>query len=347
MKKIKDDNMEAQIQELSRQFPEETPIRRSKYIPDCLIGKTIVWKDGRQTITHTHELFPPGALQLCARSHSGDSTTASITARFWYETSRLTMLTVGMVCKFFTAGINKTIVHGTENLKNALSRPLDKPLLSIFNHNSCFDDPGLMGGILTFSQLADVKGMRWSVSATEVIFINSWVSKFFALGKVVPVTRGWGPQQPAMNFLVNRLNEGGWVNIFPEGKVIDTKSEDRYRWGVGRLVMEAKVSPIILPVYHVGMNTILPNPKEGEDQPVVVRPGNLVTVCIGEPIDLSGLREFYKSDSIERSWIGITSEIQRAMIELEAVTQKLHKQNIQRWIQCWHDSRDLYSYLLT
>ena len=29
------------------------------------------------------------------------------------------------------------------------------------------------------------------------------------------------------------------------------------------------------------MNRVLPNPGPGESQPFVIRPGNLVTVCIG------------------------------------------------------------------
>ena len=36
------------------------------------------------------------------------------------------------------------------------------------------------------------------------------------------------------------------------------------------------------------MNRVLPNPQRpGEGQPMVIRPGNLVTVCVGEPVDLT------------------------------------------------------------
>ena len=50
--------------------------------------------------------------------------------------------------------------------------------------------------------------MRWSVSATEIIFLNRPLSVFWSLGKVVPGVRGWGARQPAIDFLINRLNEG-------------------------------------------------------------------------------------------------------------------------------------------
>ena len=40
------------------------------------------------------------------------------------------------------------------------------------------------------------------------------LSKIFALGQVVPTVRGAGIYQPSMNFVLDRLNEGGWVRLF-------------------------------------------------------------------------------------------------------------------------------------
>merc|ERR1712106_748603 len=91
--------------------------------------------------------------------------------------------------------------------------------VSVINHNSCFDDPGIWGAVLRPSQLADTVKMRWGASASEVIFSNRAISTFWSLGKVVPIVRGWGVNQPAMEFLLYRLNDGGWVNIFPEARV--------------------------------------------------------------------------------------------------------------------------------
>ena len=33
----------------------------------------------------------------------------------------------------------------------------------------------------------------------------------------------------------------------------------RFKWGVGRLVADAHVTPIVIPIYHQGMDSILPN----------------------------------------------------------------------------------------
>lgn len=42
---------------------------------------------------------------------------------------------------------------------------------------------------------------------------NSIVSKIFALGQVVPTVRGAGIYQPAMDFALDRLNDGSWVRL--------------------------------------------------------------------------------------------------------------------------------------
>ena len=92
-----------------------------------------------------------------------------------------------------------------------------------------------------------------------------------------------------MNFLQSRLDAGGWVNVFPEGKVNWPRENLRLKWGVGRLIADSQADKLfVLPVYHHGMASVLPNPEsKGERQPVVPRLGNLVTVCIGQPIDFA------------------------------------------------------------
>lgn len=49
----------------------------------------------------------------------------------------------GNVC--FAEFLNKTTVYNRETLAAAVRRPRGQPLLTVSNHHSCFDDPGIWG----------------------------------------------------------------------------------------------------------------------------------------------------------------------------------------------------------
>lgn len=59
--------------------------------------------------------------------------------------------------------------------------------------------------------------LRWSLGAREICHSRPLHSIFFRLGKVLPVVRGDGVYQPIMNQILDNLNKGEWLHIFPEG----------------------------------------------------------------------------------------------------------------------------------
>jgi len=146
-------------------------------------------------------------------------------------------------------------VHNAGTLLDLIKkRPANKPLITISNHHSCCDDPISIGSILPISSFFfDIHKFRWLLGAKEVCFSQPGHSLFFRLGKVVPVVRGDGVYQPTMNQMTNELNRGSWLHIFAEGKINMNKEWLQLRWGVGRLVADSVVTPIVVPFWHHGL----------------------------------------------------------------------------------------------
>ncbi|XP_013195999.1 tafazzin [Amyelois transitella] len=240
--------------------------------------------------------------------------------RLWTCASSITVAVVGLFSKIIIEFLNKTTVYNREALCRAVShRPRGVPLLTVSNHHSCFDDPGLWG-VLDCMGLMRRSRMRWSLAAHDICFTNALHSCFFALGKCVPVVRGAGVHQPAIDFCVERLSLGEWVHIFPEGRVNVEKEHIRFKWGVGRLVAEAARAPLIVPVWHEGLDQVLPN-----QEPYLLKFRKRVFLHVGEPIQISHLLERLRSSnaSEEETRKAITDRIQDELLRLRERTHAL------------------------
>lgn len=128
-------------------------------------------------------------------------------------------------------------------------------------------------------------------------------------------------QQDAVNFCIEKLSKGNWVHVFPEGRVNMTKEFMRLKWGVGRMIMESPVTPVVVPIWHIGMDDVLPNVP-----PYILKTGKKLTFNFGEPIELTELLNNLKSTkaSEEDTRKAITDKIQEQLLLLKAETEKLH-----------------------
>lgn len=124
-----------------------------------------------------------------------------------------------------------------------------------------------------------------------------------------------------MSFCLDRLKDGQWLHIYPEGKVNVEKEYIRLKWGVGQLISTSPIVPIVIPMYHLGMDEVLPTKK-----PYIPRIGKRVTVCIGEPIDFDEtLKELDRNGaSQEQKRKVITDIIEKNLLKLKIETEMWH-----------------------
>ncbi|KAL5713034.1 hypothetical protein ACHQM5_015150 [Ranunculus cassubicifolius] len=233
---------------------------------------------------------------------------------------------IGNVCYVFMHGLNRVQVYGAEKLQEALNRPQGKSLITVSNHVASVDDPFVVASLLPPSVLLDARNLRWTLCAADRCFKNPATSAFFRSVKVLPVARGDGIYQKGMDMAMSKLNNGGWVHIFPEGSRSRDggKTMGSIKRGVGRLVMDADNVPIVIPFVHSGMQDIMPI---GSNFPKI---GKTVTVLIGDPIHLDDLVEADNDKFVPRGELydAISSRIGVRLHELKHEVDKLAHENL-------------------
>ncbi|CAI5523401.1 unnamed protein product [Closterium sp. Naga37s-1] len=121
------------------------------------------------------------------------------------------------------------------------------------------DDPLLWGGQRGL-RIRDPKLCRWTLTASEICFTGLLDSYIFRIGKSIPVSRNQGVFQPGMDEALLRLQQGDWLNIFPEARIIQQHGPiPRLKWGLASLLDRLCPSlppPILLCVGHSGLERV-------------------------------------------------------------------------------------------
>lgn len=178
--------------------------------------------------------------------------------------------------RFVMRVMNRLRIEGEDVFDTVQSSRRARGLLSFSNHISLFDDPLLIANL----KLGRYASIRWIAADALNFFGSPLKAHIFNAGKAVPIVRGAGIDQPGFFFLRDRLRDGAWVHIFPEGgrtRDPEGRLSGEFRAGLGRLIAETR--PIGLPMYHHGMQDVLPRGSK------VPRVGKRVRLVIGDPID--------------------------------------------------------------
>ncbi|MFT4624748.1 MAG: monolysocardiolipin acyltransferase [Myxococcota bacterium] len=216
---------------------------------------------------------------------------------------RAATLVVTGTSRLLMQGLNRVKLVDPHHLHAA--RRLQRPghgLLTASNHVGLFDDPLLLA---CFAE-PDWAQLRW-VAADAVNFFGSpGMALFSSTGKAVPVVRGAGVDQPGMAFLAERLRQGDWVHVFPEGgRSRDAQGRLRRPLKTGLAYLVAAARPLLLTFHHRGMHDVLPI---GARLP---RVGNTVTVRFAAAVDTDAGLADQGSDAIMR-------HVETSLLALEA-----------------------------
>jgi monolysocardiolipin acyltransferase len=220
--------------------------------------------------------------------------------------------------------LNKTEVDEEKHAKLGelieRTRRGGRGLITVSNHVSAIDDPGVVAALMPLSTTFNTNNFRWTACATDRCFKLMSLAPFFKGGKVLPVERGAGLYQEGMNRMIAKLNRGDWVHMFPEGKRSKEKELRPFKIGVGRLVADPENIPLVVPFYHLGMTQVM---DRGDKIPINI--GKRVVVEIGDPIDFRSLikSEREKGSSDREIYTKITRQIEMVMkdLQLRAVHQ--------------------------
>lgn len=229
--------------------------------------------------------------------------------------TRILKFIIVSVTFFIMKILNKTYLHDPNNnlQKYCFDRKQDVGLLTISNHCSIMDDPGIWVGTLPMRKLT-LNNMRHTLMMEESYYQFGRLGAFILHGlNCLPIKRDniGRLQSPQMYELQKRLNgissKKEWCHIMVEGSINQPwrfklphgnslPQLGNFQLDAAKLIATSPPSKtVVLPVYHYGMHNIFTEtPPDGSSKATQQLgktnrqlPGwqNHIDVYVGDPID--------------------------------------------------------------
>lgn len=200
--------------------------------------------------------------------------------------SGIVVPSVAVMSKLWLTWFNRTRIDHPEVFVKAIDdhhRIHSYPLVTMCNHHSCLDDPGLWGALFPWSRIWFASRHRWAAAAQDICYTKKLHSLFFSFGRTFPIIRGGGLHQTGVQYALDLMKQNEFLHFFPQGKVVhdhdrvpetgelslrDCEFDKNYelRWGLARLILEYLDLPIEIPSSPrpPAAITISESPKSGD-----------------------------------------------------------------------------------
>ncbi|KAK9328662.1 hypothetical protein V1520DRAFT_345499 [Lipomyces starkeyi] len=214
------------------------------------------------------------------------------TGSLWRLGGMTVMSLTGLLSRAFLYGFHNVNAYGVDQFVQVLERAKKegRGVLTVSNHISVIDDP-VMWGLLPIRMMFNPTHLRWGLGAENICFTTKFTSNFFSMGQVLATWRfGTGVYQGSVDSAILLLSPSSrdslpetsdtdahrfppsnlppqWIHIFPESLVHQAypphqTSMKYFHWGVSRIVLEAEKLPVIVPIFHQGLDDVFPEDRE-------------------------------------------------------------------------------------
>lgn len=279
----------------------ETPLSTDIPLHDIIQHAPPGWLASLSTLPKVYGLTTKEMSRIAARNVTAIDAPVSSGASLG---NGLVIGAISLASRALMRSLNGVHTYRLGNLTDAIEkRPQGVGLLTVSNHRSVIDDPIMLATLLPPRILVTPGRMRWGLCAVDICYQNKALARFMSLGKALPVMRNGGIGHPFVAAAAEKLAQGDWLHVYPEGRVVQ-RGMGYMKRGVGKMLTVAHErggavddgsgarGTIVLPMYHEGVEDMMPQDVDTHELlGIVPKMGYRLFTIVGEPLDVRDIFE--------------------------------------------------------